>query len=378
MYRFKLNWLILIAFHIYYESSAVYPKDSQGGKKQTLIDICELIENHYTTFLGWMDSLRDPTSLKNIFQPVSDLGDTYQVKTRKLISADISTDSTLRPLRIAIQKVLCDKGPTQSRVVVPVKSKLLPPLSQQSLSRPSSSQQSTTQLKSLISSKSRSPQSSRAAWGDLGSQPSDRTLPALSPRQNPDDLEAIVRPPTPDEQQQLFIPSNKPSSDEDMSEDEMNRIVEASRKRINESSPPKETARPSSARPSPKQNTPYTLPPIESRSRPPPRPLPEVSKTITDTTGMSYLRRYRQELQNAAPAIIPGRPGTVGTGNRNRTTRLNGGGSSSSSRVGGHKQRTRKHKRPAFTFRRHNTRRISFKPISEIHTRKNKMSKRTH
>jgi hypothetical protein len=106
--------------------------------------------------------------------------------------------------------------------------------------------------------------------------------------------------------------------------------------------------------------------------------ISQVSKTITDTTGMPYLERFRQELQNAAPAIIPGRPGTVGTGNRNRTTRLNGGGSSSSSRVGGHKQRTRKHKRPAFTFRRHNTRRISFKPISEIHTRKNKMSKRTH
>ena len=188
-----------------------------------------------------------------------------------------------------------------------------------------------------------------------------------------------MRPPTPDEQQQLFIPSNKPSSDEDMSEDEMNRIVEASRKRINESSPPKETARPSSARPSPKQNTPYTLPPIESRSRPPPRPLPEVSKTITDTTGMSYYTTFLQKVQNEAPAIIPGRPGTVGTGNRKRTTRLNGdGSSSSSSMVGGHKQRTRKHKRPAFTFRRHNTRRISFKPISEIHTRKNKMSKRTH
>ena len=124
-----------------------------------------------------------------------------------------------------------------------------------------------------------------------------------------------------------------------------------------------------------------------------PRQLPqEVSGKITGINTPAYHDKVLSVRQKEQPAY--GRPGAVNTTplpvQQGRLPPLPSTAktlsnaprrpSSSSGRGGGggHKQRTRKHKRPAITFRRHNTRRISFKPISEIHTRKNKMSKRTH
>lgn len=116
-YRFKLNWYLLIAFHMYYSDSVKYrnpvPSDK---KKQTLIDICELVEHVYNAFLGWMDAL-EPESLRNIFKPNTSQGETYQRKVDKLIST-IKTDPTVTPLLIAIQRYLCQKGPTEPGIPV--------------------------------------------------------------------------------------------------------------------------------------------------------------------------------------------------------------------------------------------------------------------
>ena len=112
-YSFKLNWLILIAFHIWneppkniYNEKKVKPSND---KNQILIDICELIEHLYKIFIGWVEAFKTRDSIINTFNPISEQGITYFKKTKTNIMDD-TTDSTLKYLRKEIQKELCKRG----------------------------------------------------------------------------------------------------------------------------------------------------------------------------------------------------------------------------------------------------------------------------
>jgi len=108
IYRFKLNWLILIAFHIYHTTKP-------ETQPQFLINICEFVKHLYTIFVGWMIDMDDASSLYSEFIPETLNGETYVMKTTKLISAE-STDGSLTLLREAIRDKLCEIGPTEVRI----------------------------------------------------------------------------------------------------------------------------------------------------------------------------------------------------------------------------------------------------------------------
>ena len=107
MYRFKLNWLILIAFNIYHTAD---PKN----QRQLLIDICEFVDNLYKIFVGWMMDM-EAESLRNEFMPKTAIGQTYIMKTSALITKE-STDGSLTILREAIRDKLCEIGQVKERI----------------------------------------------------------------------------------------------------------------------------------------------------------------------------------------------------------------------------------------------------------------------
>lgn len=99
-YRFKLNWIILIAFYCLQTFPGI-----------TYANVGELIENTYETFLGWMthDTYkgmffkdRTPVLLQSI--------KTYSEGVNKKIKSDITGDTTFTPLKTEITKKLCDSN----------------------------------------------------------------------------------------------------------------------------------------------------------------------------------------------------------------------------------------------------------------------------
>jgi hypothetical protein len=156
MYRFKLNWLILIAFHIYHTTK---PETQQ---QQLLIDICEFVENLYKIFVGWMMDM-GPESLRNEFMPKTTIGEIYIMKTNKLITAE-STDSSLERLREAIRDKLCEIGPNKQRISAAKAAKetaKAETAKAQQLSSPTSSRSASPE--SLSSGNTKPPV--REAWG---------------------------------------------------------------------------------------------------------------------------------------------------------------------------------------------------------------------
>jgi hypothetical protein len=123
-YRFMLNWIILVAFNISYDSeeNIYFYVDENGTKKevspkkpktQPLIDLCELIEHLYKTFLGWMIPMSAESLLGEFTNIKGGSAETYLTNTQKRI--DDKTDETLKYLRKAIQRKLCELGPTEDR-----------------------------------------------------------------------------------------------------------------------------------------------------------------------------------------------------------------------------------------------------------------------
>jgi hypothetical protein len=95
-YSFMLNWIILIAFHLYHIAT--------DQTKQTLLEACgELIEHMYYTFIWWMKHA-DAIALHNAFKTGQE---TYEVKVKKLINSGITGDQTLRILVNKIKRFLC-------------------------------------------------------------------------------------------------------------------------------------------------------------------------------------------------------------------------------------------------------------------------------
>ena len=95
-YSFMLNWIILIAFHLYHIAT--------DQTKQPLLEACgELIEHMYYTFIWWMKHA-DATALHVAFKPGEE---TYEVKVKKLINSGITGDQTLRILVNNIKRFLC-------------------------------------------------------------------------------------------------------------------------------------------------------------------------------------------------------------------------------------------------------------------------------
>lgn len=99
-YRYMLNWVILIAFHCYYR------RTDEQTKTDELIRCGELIEHLYHTFLGWMEKIKNDT-LISIFYPQTKDSATYISMVKKYITEEITTDTTLQPLRTNIRTVLC-------------------------------------------------------------------------------------------------------------------------------------------------------------------------------------------------------------------------------------------------------------------------------
>jgi hypothetical protein len=99
-YRFKLNWIILIAFHCHNTNNTTYPLERVG----------ELVFNTYKIFLGWMT--HDTDTYNRIFlktEPMvdTDRKDTYKNRIKDNINSDLTSDITLNPLKLAIIAKLC-------------------------------------------------------------------------------------------------------------------------------------------------------------------------------------------------------------------------------------------------------------------------------
>jgi hypothetical protein len=108
LYRFQLNWIILVAFNIYHNTK------EESQKEKQIISICELIKNCYDAFIGWIDGF-DTQSLIHLFD-IESTGDTsYKSMTSKNIEKDIHRDTTLSPLHEAIQRKLCEIGTKEPR-----------------------------------------------------------------------------------------------------------------------------------------------------------------------------------------------------------------------------------------------------------------------
>ena len=107
-YQFKLNWVILFAFHIWNVSNP-------DKKKQLLFDICELIDHLYSTFIGWIETLivhGTPDQVIKVFNtPETDkYVKSYFIETREKINGDsLTLDSTLQNLYNAIKRALCNR-----------------------------------------------------------------------------------------------------------------------------------------------------------------------------------------------------------------------------------------------------------------------------
>jgi hypothetical protein len=106
-----LNWVILIAFHLYYSNDVEYTADktkllsSVNKQSQIRMDCCELLSHLYDTYIGWMDKMSSE-SLNGIFYPRSQASATYKTTTDNHFST-IVDDTTLTPLVNGIQDFLC-------------------------------------------------------------------------------------------------------------------------------------------------------------------------------------------------------------------------------------------------------------------------------
>lgn len=100
-YRFKLNWIILIAFYCL-----------QNFPDVTYENVGELIKNTYDTFLGWMKQDKDTYAgmfLHSRSSPTLEKSmRTYSQRVTDNISRNINTDTTLGPLKTKIIKKLCE------------------------------------------------------------------------------------------------------------------------------------------------------------------------------------------------------------------------------------------------------------------------------
>lgn len=99
-YRFKLNWIILIAFYCL-----------QTFPEITYANVGELIENTYKTMLGWMT----PDTYRGMFfkdrNPVLSGSKTiYSEQVKNKITSDITGDTTFTPLKREITNKLCDSN----------------------------------------------------------------------------------------------------------------------------------------------------------------------------------------------------------------------------------------------------------------------------
>ena len=134
-YRFMLNWVILIAFHLYhtdsdktlrvsYKDTTRSSLDGADKKQQILIDCRELLEHLHYMFVGWMRRM-DSRSLLGIFTKGAT---TYKSTVNDKINAGIKRDPSLQPLLFGIQDFLCNVDPQKPTNVDSWKPLDLPPL----------------------------------------------------------------------------------------------------------------------------------------------------------------------------------------------------------------------------------------------------------
>jgi hypothetical protein len=101
-YRFKLNWIILIAFYCL-----------QTFKTITYDNVGELIENTYKTLLGWMTAATyEGMFFKNSNPILKNSVVTYSEGVTKKITADITGDTTFTLLKTKIIEKLCEASMT--------------------------------------------------------------------------------------------------------------------------------------------------------------------------------------------------------------------------------------------------------------------------
>jgi hypothetical protein len=106
-YRFRLNWIILLAFHSLYI------------KKSKLEDIQLLISDMHDAFLGWMS--RDKDTFERMFfkdnPNVPKSSDIYSVKVDNLINENIETRPSLAITVKTIKEKICDLDENKNPVM---------------------------------------------------------------------------------------------------------------------------------------------------------------------------------------------------------------------------------------------------------------------
>jgi hypothetical protein len=109
-YRFMLNWLILIALH-------VYNAEKIEREKMLLLDHCgEFIEKLYNVFIQWMSKIKENNQgdLDNMFDNNKPKL-VYTENVTRLITADIFGDSTVMRVIVKMRNYMCQIDKTGTR-----------------------------------------------------------------------------------------------------------------------------------------------------------------------------------------------------------------------------------------------------------------------
>jgi len=112
-YRFMLNWLILIALH-------VYNAESDTTEKSTLLERCgEFIEKLHNVFIQWMLVLKksNQSSLDEMFESTNPKI-VYTEKVTELINKDIFGDSTVKQFINKMRKYMCGMVKSGQRQII--------------------------------------------------------------------------------------------------------------------------------------------------------------------------------------------------------------------------------------------------------------------
>jgi len=112
-YRFMLNWLILIALH-------VYNAESDTTEKSTLLERCgEFIEKLHNVFIQWMLVLKksNQSSLDEMFESTNPKI-VYTEKVTELINKDIFGDSTVKQFINKMRKYMCGMDKSGQRQII--------------------------------------------------------------------------------------------------------------------------------------------------------------------------------------------------------------------------------------------------------------------
>jgi hypothetical protein len=425
-----LNWIILVAFNINYDRTAnIYFYLDRTGKKidvskqkapnQPLIDLCELIEHLYKIILGWIIPMDAKALFGEFTNPQDGIAETYLKYTQKRI--DDKTDETLKYLRKAIQRKLCELGPTEDRPQIAEQQFLkkgegIRPSSPKAVAAPNAAAATTPTKPKSREEAAKRPTAAVGSGAGSGVEASPRPAsPRLaSPRPaSTRPVSTITQPlSAPDPESRLAAATRKPPPPPATPPPQSPRpLVPVSRPPAPASRPNRNVTTPQLVQSASKEESSKLLqqmvehrgdsgarsPAFENRGDSGARSTAGDLNVLKDANDDRELEEFTVLLENdpnvrqqvlskisrkerdkgreriGFPKVLPGRSNTVSHDSA-RVSQFNRKGGN----FGG-KPRTRKRTRPSIIIRRHKTRRIAPKPVSldKKYTRRNKNHKRT-